>query len=71
MIALVAKSEPVPAEDVFTLGSIAVSAVQVMNRCVLGGPHFGGKVAIGPRDIFEVGVIESGQHMSELGLQSA
>ncbi len=53
MIILIAEAENLPAEDEFSLRSIAVSAALITERCVLSADH------AGPRKVFEVAVVQN------------
>ncbi len=59
MIILMAEAENLPAEDEFSLRSIAVSAALISERCVLSADHAGGIMSIGPRKVFEVAVVQN------------
>jgi len=59
MIILMAEAENLPAEDEFLLRSIAVSAALITERCVLSADHAGGIMSIGPREVFEVAVVQN------------
>ncbi len=68
MIILVAEVENLPAEDEFSLRSIAVSAALVTERCVLSTDHAGGITSIGPRKVFEVAVLQNNFVMMDRGV---
>lgn len=59
-VVLLAKEEHIPAEDEFSLRSIALSAAAITYQCVLSADHIGGTVDIGPREVFKVAVVRNG-----------
>lgn len=67
MIALLSRTAA--ARDVFKLALIADSASEIIDRCMTGFDHDGGRVTIGPREMFAVTV--SGNMAMDLGTPSA
>jgi hypothetical protein len=67
MVALL--SDTVEAQDVFTPISIALAALEIVDNCVMHHDHLGGKMAIGPKEMFYVTV--SGELAPDLGTQLA